>query len=149
MTENIAQTSASERRAHALKVLTEHGARDAQPDDPGSVAQLTLALRSLLEAPGIGMPELVRDFEQRITEQGWISVLGQEVTYSEKPHARIIEGYRLGLVDGEQYAHERWEPADRPSQEQMLRWLGIEFEEYDDAGPMLSIPQQYIEKEAI
>ncbi|UVT31367.1 hypothetical protein SEA_MARCIE_105 [Microbacterium phage Marcie] len=32
------------------QVLNDHGIRDAMPDDPGSIAQLTVALRSLIKA---------------------------------------------------------------------------------------------------
>ncbi|UOW92847.1 hypothetical protein SEA_ROBINROSE_104 [Microbacterium phage RobinRose] len=32
------------------QVLNEHGHADAMPDDPGSIAQLTVALRSLIKA---------------------------------------------------------------------------------------------------
>lgn len=35
--------------AAARKVLAEHGHRDATADDPGAIAQLTVALRNILE----------------------------------------------------------------------------------------------------
>lgn len=42
-------SAASERYENAHRVLKEHGYAQATEEDPGSIAQLTLALRSLLE----------------------------------------------------------------------------------------------------
>ena len=52
---------------------------------------------------------------------------------------------------GIQSAHETWEPSDHPSQEMMLRWLGIDFEDgtADDGEPAWCILPQTIEKEVI
>lgn len=71
-----------------------------------------------------------------------------EIARAYYPHARgtAYEAAARGVRAGIQYAHERWEPADRPSQEQMLRWLGIEHE-LDRSVGMLYIREQYIERE--
>lgn len=151
----VAQTSASARVEHARVTINEAIAA-SEDEDSGIEGLITHrdnlidALDEFISPPGIGMPELVRDFRERITEQGSLAVLGQRAVH-EGGHEPAIEGYRLGLADGEQYAHERWEPADRPSQEQMLRWLGIENHEEPRIGDTtkLRIPTQYIEKEVI
>ena len=147
----VPQTSANERQEAARKALAAYDEHFmTRLLDPAEVVSLAEALRALITPPGIGMPELVRDFRERITEQGSLAVLGQRAVH-EGGHGPAIEGYRLGLADGEQYAHERWEPADRPSQGQMLRWLGIENHEEPRIGDTtkLRIPTQHIEKEVI
>lgn len=150
----VPQTSASARVEHARVTINE--AIASSEDEDAGVEDLIShrdnlidALDAFISPPGIGMPELVRDFRERLTEQGSIAVLGMRALRTiQEPHSETVEGYRLGLADGEQYAHERWEPADRPSQEQMLRWLGIEHEPSFREGHIY-IPPQHIEKEVI
>lgn len=148
----VPQTSASRRREQA-KVVINAAIASAESDDAGIEElighrdNLIEVLDELTDPPTIGMPELVRDFRERLTEHGSIAVLGQRAALAGG-HEPTVEGYRLGLADGEQYAHERWEPADRPSQEQMLRWLGIEH--YADVvGDRIHITAQSIEKEEV
>lgn len=133
----VPQTSASARVEHARLTINE--AISASEDEDSGVEDLIThrdnligALDEFISPPGIGAPELVRDFRERITEQGSIAVLGERAAYGGG-HEPVVEGYRLGLGDGEQYAHERWEPADRPTQEQMLGWLGLKYTEYTDS----------------
>ncbi|QNJ55582.1 hypothetical protein SEA_PHINKY_91 [Microbacterium phage Phinky] len=145
MTDQIPMRSASERRDAATKALSELRAGVDGPFGADSgldsytlaavsalVDRIEPALKALLEVPEVGEDEedLIRSFDSTVFDNR-----------DEVLRAGIRLGERMGL--------EHWEPADIPSQEFMLRHLGIEHEEYDDAGPMLSIPQQYIEKEVI
>lgn len=146
----VPQTSASARVEHARLTVNEAIA-SAESEDAGTedlIAHrdaLIDALDEFISPPGIGMPELVRDFRERITEHGSLAVLGARAVYAGG-HEPTIEGYRLGLADGEQYAHERWEAADVPKQEQMLRWLGLDYTEDGDA---IIVHRKNIEREEV
>ena len=144
MTENIPQTSASERYAAARKVLAQYGDKSAGPEDGGAVAQLTLALRALIaEVPATIEDAAVSTFADERTARGTLDMLGP--MHSD----HYAAAFRLGFREGIQSAHERWEPADVPSQEQMLRWLGIEARPVYAEGELvrLEIPTQHIERE--
>ena len=58
--------SASERYENARRVLEEHGYADAKPSDPGSVAQLTLALLFLRRE----RPEAAASWFAKAAQQG-------------------------------------------------------------------------------
>lgn len=121
--------SASERYENARHVLNGHGRADAKPSDPGSVAQLTLALRSLLKDP---------------TEGYDVEAIAEEVLLAESG-TDIRSIVQKAVQRGIYAAWETWEPADRPDQETMLRWLGIVYERPTEG--LLYIPEQSIEEE--
>lgn len=146
----VPMDSASERYENARRALKEHGRADAEPDDPGSIAQLTLALRSLLKDPteGYDVAEIAQAILPDDAAPEWSATLFAEV------RALVAEGVQRGIYT----AWETWEPADRPDQQTMLRWLGIEFfpdaypSEPGDWGgesgePMIFIDRQYIAQE--
>lgn len=139
MSENIPQTSASERVAEARRAVAT--AKDfAISSLPQWAHDLIAATEALITPPSVGESE--EAIAERVlpddSSPDWSAPLFTEV------RALIMEGIRAGI----QSAHETWEPADRPSQEQMLRWLGLR---YGDAGrpTHIHIPFQTIEKEEI
>lgn len=136
MTNPIPQTSASERVEAARKALALVGG-------PGREKTLARALRALITPPGVGESE--EAIANRLIEEvmdyarsGWLD--GRELAM-----AGLLYGIRAGI----QSAHESWEPADRPSQEMMLRWLGIKAERALHQDTLLFIPDQHIEKEVM
>lgn len=160
MTDQIPMRSASERRAAATKVLAAYDASVRQ-DYAANAPALAGELRSLLEVPEVGISE-----DEIVTESVAVALRELDLGDGVRPSVtNLTRAIRSGWIDedglesvirrvaraaarrAERAALEHWEPADIPSQEFMLRHLGIEHEEYDDAGPMLSIPQQYIQKE--
>lgn len=138
MTEYIEQTSASDRYEAARKALAEYEkwADHAYAFDiAGEVLDLADALRALITPPSVGESE--HDMAMRIAD-----------AYNPPSRGTAYEAATRGIRAGIQYAHERWEPSDRPSQEQMLRWLGIEYAESDD-GERLIILSETIDREEI
>lgn len=142
------QASASERIEAARTVLATYGAKDAEPGDPGSVAQLTVALRSLLS-----LPPADQDAEDAIIQDA-IDTAFDRMTDDDFTEDRVLDALRAcaesAVAASIQHAHETWEPADIPSQEFMLRNLGIKHKEIESEGQMrISIRPQWIKKEEI
>lgn len=151
MTEYIEQTSASDRYEAARKIIAAHDAAvDAYADatnlDEAMAAEARMenatsdavkALRALITPPSVGESE--HEMALEIAKAYWPTARGTA-------YEAAVRGIRAGI----QYAHERWEPADHPSQEQMLRWLGLEYTEHAYGGVTdLIIEEQSIEKEEI
>ena len=141
MNENIPQTSASERIEAARKALAWY---DDDSEAGGGIVlggqAVAEALRPLITPPGVG------ESEEQIVNR----VTGATMAYGESEglsvRGFVQAGVRFGIRAGIQSAHETWEPADKPSQEQMLRWLGIEHYEFD---AIVHISEQVIEREEI
>jgi hypothetical protein len=138
MTEHIEQTSASDRLEAARKALTGWEALDrdctgdSRPWRPGDA--LADALRALITPPGFPLTQVSIDHAADIAEAHGYDSNG------------VTEAVMEGIEYGIQCAHERWEPADRPTQEQMLRWLGIDYARSDD-GELLIILSDTIDRE--
>lgn len=151
MTTNIPQTSASERQEAARKALEVWTQASTTRGVPLSQAihGVVAALRALITPPGIHESEeqLAIEWRERLMERGSIEVIGETGLYSKESGVYEAEIFRLGVRAGIQAAHESWEPADVPSQEFMLRRLGIDYEEHRES--LLFIPEQSIEKEVI
>lgn len=146
MTENVPQTSASDRIEAARKALEWY---DDQSEAGGGIVAGGLAvadaLRALITPPSVGESEAT--IAGRVLDDYFTLTYEEMVTDSsgETVYAALMAAARAGI----QSAHERWEPADRPSQEQMLRWLGVTAEESVRDHDALFIPEQYIEREEI
>ncbi|MBT2484803.1 MULTISPECIES: hypothetical protein [unclassified Microbacterium] len=147
MTENIPQTSASERIEQAQKVLAEF--RNATPENgKNDIDRYRLALEmadrleALITPPGVHDSE--RSLARDLITKTPAHVSGQGIRFQ---YDDLMEMLMSAIRAGIQYAHERWEPADHPSQEMMLRWLGITHEESVREHEAWFIPEQYIEKE--
>lgn len=150
MTDQIPMRSASERREAAARALAKFDGRTGvlgRSVETLYERELADALRPLLEVPEVGITE----DEIVAEEMHWLKVNAELSLDPIGPRAEVIieDSMHRAVRAAERAALEHWEPADVPSQEFMLRHLGIEHEEYDDAGPMLSIPQQYIQKEVM
>lgn len=141
MTEYVEQTSASDRIKAAQEALANFTARTAALDSTVETSMersLADALRALITPPAVGESEEV--IVQRVLST-------YQVTDEDLPLMQVLakESIRAGV----QAAHETWEPevAQRPSQEQMLRWLGIDYEYRDPNGVVIHF--QIIDKEEI
>lgn len=143
MTENIPQTSASDRIEQARKVADTiaYRLRTLQPVDPFLAQKALDSIEALITPPSVGV-DAQWEAAESIAAEVQRRMEGQA---SQK--VMIYAAADRGFLAGIQYAHERWEPADRPSQEQMLRWLGIKFEQNDEYD--IFIPKQHIEREEI
>lgn len=149
MTENTPQTSASERIAQARKALAAFDGRTAAL---GSSVETTMersmadALRALITPPG-----------HPLTEEG--EAVNDALNRYDWPFHERIDISATELADfgthlfraGVQAAHETWEPADVPSQEFMLRHLGIRYVDTLnlDGDPIYAIRAQPLDKEVI
>lgn len=171
MTDQIPMRSASERRDAARPVLMWLGvyadrAREIIVDIDGSreaesmddvfavrddaddhlshyvqhIEKQRAVLEALLEAPEVGVTE-DEIVDGLLVEH---DVVGERLESGEV-RALLIEAVRRA----ERAALEHWEPADVPSQEFMLRHLGITHRESVHADGTLYIPEQYIEKEVM
>lgn len=142
MTENIPQTSASE-RYEAARILLAAWDEAATPDangchDAGGFAsrenaRIRQLLRALITPPGVGYSE---------------EEIADTIMLTAPLDARTSELVILGVRAAIQAAHETWEPADVPSQEFMLRHLGIQHEPSYREGHIYIEPQ-HIETEVI
>lgn len=133
----VEQSSASDRIERAKKSLALF---DQLRLATGVEKDLADALRAFITPPAVG------ESEDQIVRR----VLSTyQVTDEDLPLMQVLakESVRAGI----QSAHETWEPevAQRPSQEQMLRWLGIDHQDYTDGDPQWIIPAQFIEKEVL
>lgn len=137
MTEYTEQTSASDRYAAARKALDHYFATPTHDAKEWALRAVPVAkaLEALITPPGVH--ESKHDAAMRIAAD-----------YFPESRGTAYEAAARGVRAGIQNAHETWEPevALRPTQEQMLRWLGIEHEE-DPAVGMLYVREQYIERE--
>lgn len=134
----VEQTSASDRYEAARKALAAAAMYGVAPGmsaqrEAQMVLDLVDALRALIAPPNVS--ESVEQIAANI-ERVYGGRLSQETLL------------QMAVRAGIQSAHETWEPevAQRPSQEQMLRWLGVEHD-LDEAVGMLFIQAQYIERE--
>jgi hypothetical protein len=137
MTEYIGQSSASDRIEKAREALAQYdalipGLRSKISED------LAEALRALITPPGVHESEA--DIAARLTPV--VMTYAQMEGLAERGIA--MAGIRYGIRAGIQSAHETWESEDRPTQEQMLRWLGIDCTIH--AGNIF-IPEQHIDRE--
>lgn len=145
----IPMRSASERRDAAAKVLVGFDARTralGTTVETSFERELVDALRPLLEVPEVGITE------DEIVAESIAVVLGEfDLGGDRQPTvAHLLDAFRSGWLDAhdtewairrigraavrsaEQAALEHWESADVPSQEFMLRHLGIEYREVGD-----------------
>lgn len=159
MTDQIPMRSASERRDAAAKALAQYDA-SVRADYAASAPALAGALRSLVEVPEVGLTEreiidesiartiAVLDLGDgvrpsignlhRAISSGWLDEIGLELLLRSVAQAAAQRAERAAL--------EHWEPADVPSQEFMLRHLGIIHRPVPENG-RIGIPAQYIEKD--
>ncbi|WNT45335.1 hypothetical protein SEA_BABYDOTZ_82 [Microbacterium phage BabyDotz] len=134
------------READGLEQVIE--ARDAADDHLSHYVQhiekQRAVLEALLEVPEVGLTEdeIVKG---AIDRASWHITAGDGVTFS---YVNLVAMLTDAVRTAERAALEHWEPADIPSQEFMLRHLGIE-NELDPAVGMVFIREQYIEKEVI
>lgn len=97
------------------------------------------ALRALITPPPTGT--IARIYARQAMRSEAIGRLVPD----EQVEALIAEAYHAGIQD----AHESWEPADHPSQEMMLRWLGIDYGDSAFESDKIFIESQLIEREVI
>lgn len=143
MTEHIPQTSASDRyeaARKALQMFDDRTARLSSTIETPFERALAEALRALIAPPGVHESE--EDIVQTVIQNAPAHVSGQGIRFQ---YDDLIAMIQAAIRAGIEYAHERWEPADRPTQEQMLRWLGIEHQTLSYG--QIHIDEQYIEKE--
>lgn len=146
MTDQIPMRSASERRKAAQAVVTEYEGR-LQKLGPSVETTCERALYSaltpLLEVPEVGLTEdeIIAEAIQRSTAH--VSGAGIRYQYDD-----LVAMLRDAVRTAERAALEHWEPADIPSQEFMLRHLGIIHRPIPENG-RIGIPAQSIEKEVI
>lgn len=144
MTENIPQTSASERYEAARKALAEYNHQLQNEGEWGTVPnRLAAAIRALITPPGSPLTVESEAVNDAVNAYDW--PFHEHIDISATELADFgTQLFRAGV----QSAHETWEPADVPSQEMMLRWLGLR---YSDAGrpTHIHIPFQTIEKEEV
>lgn len=144
--ENTPQTSASDRIEAAREALAEYDRSQPSDYEAAYADPLADALRALITPPSVGESE-----EEVIKRAALMTML-----YGEREglsvHGFVRAGVRFGFHAGIDFAHERWEPevAQRPSQEQMLRWLGVDTRPARAEGDArIFIPAQHIEREEI
>ena len=157
MTDYIPQTGASKRYEAARKIIAAHDAAvdayaDATDMDEAYAAEARMEdatsdavgiLRALITPPSVG------ETEEQIVNR-IMSEHGYHDPRTNSPESSLARDVaRAAVRAGIQAAHETWEPADVPSQEQMLRWLGIKAGKTVNGDDAYFIPAQYIEREAI
>lgn len=147
MTDQIPMRSASERRDAAAKVVAEYEGRLAKlgPSIETTYERaLYSALTTLLEVPEVGITEdeIVKG---AIDRASWHITAGDGVTFS---YANLVAMLTDVVREAERAALEHWEPADVPSQEFMLRHLGIIHRPIPENG-RIGIPAQSITKEVM
>ncbi|QQO39592.1 hypothetical protein SEA_PHABIA_83 [Microbacterium phage Phabia] len=137
------------READGIEPVIE--ARDAADDHLSHYVQhiekQRAALEALLEVPEVGISErdIVKMASLRLITR--LEEIGVVITTNV--HA-AVDGVLTDTVRlTEQAALEHWEPADVPSQEFMLRHLGIGYQESVNTPSNLFIPGQHIKKEVM
>lgn len=128
----IKQTSASKRCTEARSASAQIDAwLDGFPADAlaPEVIRAANALRALITPPGVG--EDVPTIAHNIVK-----------TYGGRVDPDLL--LQIAVRAGIQSAHETWEPVDVPSQEFMLRHLGLDYHEHGDR---LVVHAKYIERE--
>lgn len=152
MTENIPQTSASDRIEQARKALAEYehdneGAPWLYNPEQDDSAALALALRALITPPH--SHESLSDLALKIHTAAINAAEDAGITITTDLDSIMRNATNRAVYAGMQRAHEVWEPevALRPSQEQMLRWLGIEHDVLSYG--QIHISEQFIDREEI
>lgn len=130
MTENIPQTSASGRIEEARALLAIYDRLSTA--NPTVLAEM---IRALITPPAVGESE--EAIAERIADAAGIDW--------DQAYDVALPAVREAI----QSAHESWEPADVPSQEFMLRHLGIEYTAGTLDDTILHIHAQHIDKEVI
>ncbi|AWN04705.1 hypothetical protein HOT29_gp087 [Microbacterium phage Squash] len=149
MTDQIPMRSASERRDAARAAVAEYEARSQRLGESVTTTYeraLYSALIPLLEVPEVGITEdeIVKG---AIDRASWHITAGDGVTFS---YVNLVAMLTDAVRTAERAALEHWEPADIPSQEFMLRHLGIDARPARIQGDTrIFIPAQYIEREVI
>jgi hypothetical protein len=150
MTENIPWTSASERQKAARKVLANFDGRTAALGPSVETLEerrLADALRALITPPITPTEDdLPRVYSAaRAAANREFASLGVQ-GYGADAHEVAL---RAVFDAGIQSAHESREPADVPSQEFMLRHLGLDYRtSWDDEGePSFYLTGQHIERQ--
>ncbi|QWY80168.1 hypothetical protein SEA_SALLYK_86 [Microbacterium phage SallyK] len=147
MSDQIPMRSASERRDAARGAVAEYEARSQRLGESVTTTYeraLYSALIPLLEVPEVGISErdIVKMASLRLITR--LEEIGVVITTNV--HA-AVDGVLTDTVRlTEQAALEHWEPADVPSQEFMLRHLGIIHRPIPENG-RIGIPEQFIDKE--
>lgn len=134
----VEQTSASDRIEAARKALAGYDRAKEVGFAPNALV-LADALRALITPPAVG--ESDEGIAKAATEELW--KVWDHTDFAE------VQGIILGAVRSAiQTAHETWEPevAQRPSQEQMLRWVGLDFTEDAD---VIIVHRKVIAKEIL
>ena len=141
MTNYAPQASASDRVEAARKWLDNFAAQDAAErvcwhDMPEDFEDFLAIVRALVTPPSVG--ESVEEIADAIQ--------APHRSNSGELNLVIRSAITRGVHAGIAAAQEAWEPetALRPSQEQMLRWLGIEHRAWDH---VITISAQIIERE--
>lgn len=149
MTENIPQTSASE-RVEAARKLADHLEQmmtTAQWMPASEGIQAVHVLRALVTPPAVGESETeIANASLRWYNDNFGHTIASIDGFGTAQHitAMVMHAVRTAI----QSAHESWEPADVPSQEFMLRHLGITYSQSTTFGA-LHIPEQLIDLEVI
>jgi len=147
---NIPQTSASERVEQARMFLDRMSMRR---EIIGKREETTFETEAFAIIEGLVTPPSVGEGEETIAERvlaklpnGLIQTDGS-LRFDPEALVLLVETAVRAAI---QSAHETWEPADRPSQEQMLRWLGVDARPARIKGDVrVFLPAQYIEREEI
>lgn len=150
MIEYIGQRSASDRYEAARKALARFD-QILHPDTlegEGAALAVRDALADFITPPGVGEGEA--DMVQTVIQNAPAHVSGKGILFQyDDLIAMVASAVRAGI----QNAHESWEceTAQRPSQEQMLRWLGLDCKDStdDEGNPSIYIHGQHIEREEI
>ena len=152
MSEYIEQGSASDRYEAARKAIAALAIqisheRFVPSDESGHMLRVLIdasdALIALTTPPGVG--ETDEQIARRVSSEA--TDFPEGIPSEADVRKLITRGVRAGI----QNAHETWEPevALQPTQEQMLRWLGLDcFDSTDDEGePSIFIRPQHIDRE--
>lgn len=136
------QTSASDRYEAARKALAFNEAVDRGESVAERTARDNLAdaLRALITPPRTG------ETVEQIAARALNSFPPPYTPGAGYSHGELEQLAIYAARAGIQNAHETWECEDRPTQEQMLRWLGINARECEHEGE-LYLAEQHIEKE--
>lgn len=113
-----------------------------------SMNEAILSLRALITPPTTH--ESLSDLALKIHAAALTAAEDAGIQITTDLDSIMRNATNRAVCAGMQGAHESWEPevAQRPSQEQMLRWLGVRYTESAEQG-YVYIPLQQIEREEI